>query len=628
MHDSMHDDSMYAYSDDVGMGSMGSTMRDHDIGMDRRKRHRSAHSHPHHNHNRHTPTHGQDHQHGLMYAKPTRYGSLDSYVNQESMLHPGQSEAGGCRFWRSCWFCCSWNVPVVLQPVCQPCECEQMDRAVSHCLFCMQFFGWCCILSLPRLSCLVDLIVSLALYLGPMRGSLSVEDYLVKEAVEYDIGHSCFLVVLLAVTRAVLLFFVFAERRREWTISVSSVFLASTVGFVGTKMLIFRSTRKLYGLLTFQITIASLEYVLYWLVGRRRVVIQGLLTERLSETGPTLGYSGVDLTNPISLLPQHDSMLNAIGAKALSSEQRQRLSGCVSVDSIKDEDSNFVSVGEADVQIHYKLEHGDSKTGENLILLHDFGLGVFSWKSCWPHLLKKHKTVVAFDFPGFGLSERPSEWASGVDNPYQEDFWLKILHKIMHIARMQKAVLVGHGMGGAVAMIAASKMPTRIKRIVAVAPTIYREYTPNSVKPFLHTPSLLRTYFSKIQEQSFFDRKRITNDTIQKINKILEVSNWEFGIQQINKLTRRYSVKAILPSLRCGVTIIHGREDKIVPMSDSELAIKNIPTNNSQNKTIIKLEKCGHVPQEELPEDFAAAVTEQHGGGGALVVDMPPLSAM
>mmetsp|Transcript_18376 Transcript_18376/g.45123 ORF Transcript_18376/g.45123 Transcript_18376/m.45123 type:complete len:524 (-) Transcript_18376:63-1634(-) len=498
-------------------------------------------------------------------VEPTRYGSLDRYVKQqESMMHPGEDTR--C-------FCCSWNLPVALQPVCR-CSCP-VDRACTHCWFCLQFFGCCVLLSTPRLACLVDLMATLAIYLGPMRHGIELMDFLKDEILFYDFETKSFFVVLLAVVRSLTLFSIFAERRREWTIAVSTSFLLLTLGFVGAKLYLCFERKELQPLLAFSIVISVTEYILYWLVGRRRVIMH---RNSLSKLG--LIPNDLPLTFSSSAIPEQYEELTALA----------------------DPDSKFVLVD--GLSVHYKYHVGESKTGEDVVLLHDFGGGVHSWESTIPYLLRESRQVLAFDFPGFGLSGRPTEWPRKM-NPYAEQFWLKILFRLMDAKNMKKSTLVGHGMGGALAAIAANANPTRISKVVLVAPTVFTDYAPKSIQPFLSLPALLKTYYLNLEEQSQFIRKDASHRQEEKKGKYVDFENWDAGIQEVTKMNRRYSVKAILPLLKCPVIIIHGMEDKIVPLSDSELAYKNLM---KARHNLIKMEQCGHVPQQEHPADFAKHV--------------------
>jgi alpha-beta hydrolase superfamily lysophospholipase len=86
------------------------------------------------------------------------------------------------------------------------------------------------------------------------------------------------------------------------------------------------------------------------------------------------------------------------------------LEDTVPVEELDDPDSQFMQVD--GLRVHYKT-YGQ---GEPVfILLHGFGASLFSWREVIGPL-SQYGTVIAYDRPAFGLTERPLEWEG--ENPY------------------------------------------------------------------------------------------------------------------------------------------------------------------------------------------------------------------
>ena len=47
------------------------------------------------------------------------------------------------------------------------------------------------------------------------------------------------------------------------------------------------------------------------------------------------------------------------------------------------------------------------------------------------------------------------------------------------------------------------------------------------------------------------------------------------------------------------VLIIHGKQDRLVPASNSRRLVNMLP-----NAELVELDVCGHMPQEEVPDQF------------------------
>jgi pimeloyl-ACP methyl ester carboxylesterase len=106
--------------------------------------------------------------------------------------------------------------------------------------------------------------------------------------------------------------------------------------------------------------------------------------------------------------------------------------------------------------IHYTLsyliqgeEHGSDGA---LILLHDFPAGAFAWEEVLPGLVGLNRAVYAFDMLGYGLSDHP--WPADTSVWGQADA-LSYLFKSLGLTNV---ILVGHGFGGAVAQVLATRL--------------------------------------------------------------------------------------------------------------------------------------------------------------------------
>ena len=135
------------------------------------------------------------------------------------------------------------------------------------------------------------------------------------------------------------------------------------------------------------------------------------------------------------------------------------------VESLADPDSLFLEVN--DLKVHYKI-YGQ---GEPVyILLHGFAASVFSWREVTQPLAETG-TVIAFDRPAFGLTERPTKWSG--DNPYSPDFQAKLVVGLMDKLKIMEAILVGNSAGGSVATLTSLTYPERVQVLILVDAAIY-----------------------------------------------------------------------------------------------------------------------------------------------------------
>ncbi len=107
----------------------------------------------------------------------------------------------------------------------------------------------------------------------------------------------------------------------------------------------------------------------------------------------------------------------------------------------------------AGVRLHY-LEAG---SGAPLVLLHGIGASFDDWEFQIP-AFAKHFRVIAPDLRGFGKSERAGDYSV---EQFAADVWA-----LLDQLGIERISLVGHSMGGAVALQMAVDQPERIARLV------------------------------------------------------------------------------------------------------------------------------------------------------------------
>lgn len=102
--------------------------------------------------------------------------------------------------------------------------------------------------------------------------------------------------------------------------------------------------------------------------------------------------------------------------------------------------------------------------GTPVIMLHGFGESLLSWRGVFDRVAAV-ADAIALDLPGFGLSDKP---ATG----YHNDRMAAAVLGVMDSLGLREAVLVGHSMGGAVALSVAVRAPERVRGLVLLAPAV------------------------------------------------------------------------------------------------------------------------------------------------------------
>jgi pimeloyl-ACP methyl ester carboxylesterase len=95
-----------------------------------------------------------------------------------------------------------------------------------------------------------------------------------------------------------------------------------------------------------------------------------------------------------------------------------------------------------------------------LLLIHGIGDSSVTWRSVIPHLARHH-TVVAPDLLGHGASDKPRA-------DYSIAGYANAMRDLLSVLGIDRATVVGHSLGGGVAMQFAYQYPERCDRLVLV----------------------------------------------------------------------------------------------------------------------------------------------------------------
>ena len=282
------------------------------------------------------------------------------------------------------------------------------------------------------------------------------------------------------------------------------------------------------------------------------------------------------------------------------------LENTVPAETLVDEDSKFIEVN--GINVHYKT-YGQ---GEPVfILMHGFGASLFSWHEVITPLAE-YGTVIAYDRPAFGLTERPMEWDG--ENPYSQESQIELVVGLMDALNVEQAILVGNSAGGTLAMLTALKYPERVQSLILADPAVYSGGgAPAWIRPLLGTPQMrhvgplfarmFQTRGSEMVELAWHDPSKITNEIVEGYQKPLRVEDWDKVLWELTIASSESDLAERLSEFNMPVLVITGDDDRIVPTEESVRLANDLP-----NAELVIIEESGHLPHEEQPEEFMKAV--------------------
>ena len=226
-----------------------------------------------------------------------------------------------------------------------------------------------------------------------------------------------------------------------------------------------------------------------------------------------------------------------------------------------------------------------------VVLLHGFGADLDSWMFVQP-VLAETRRAIALDLPGHGGSEKV---LAGADAPS----FAAVIDRALAALGIARLHLVGHSMGGGIAVAFASRQPERVASLSLIAsaglgPAINSAFIDGFIKAqrrremqevlslLVHDPALM----SRKMVEDVLRYKRL--DGVGKALAAIAQEWFPNGVQRVG--STEVAVNLALP-----VQLIWGREDRIIPVSQAEALRSRLPVHI--------LDGAGHLPHMEKAAD-------------------------
>ena len=257
----------------------------------------------------------------------------------------------------------------------------------------------------------------------------------------------------------------------------------------------------------------------------------------------------------------------------------------------------------------------DAGEGPPVLLLHGYGDTADGWRRVVPRLLPHHR-VVAVDVPPFGRSDDP-----GV--PRLLDFYRHFFPELLERLEIERATVIGHSLGGAIALHLALERPDLVDRLGLVAPAGLGKAPPwwwhllTRPRPIwraaLAVPSPLTPLVIREGLRRFLDWRLVHDPTHlrEDLRHLVDMHGRPRDLDRLLSAGRccieSYSGRLLEDSraLRMPKWMVWGRHDGLVP-SEHALAFGR----THPDAAVHVLEECGHYPHIELPGRFNRLLRE------------------
>jgi pimeloyl-ACP methyl ester carboxylesterase len=255
---------------------------------------------------------------------------------------------------------------------------------------------------------------------------------------------------------------------------------------------------------------------------------------------------------------------------------------------------------------------------KTLLFLHGLGSYVSFWRFQLDVFAAQGYHVVAFDQLGYGKSDKPALF------PYTMESMAEVVDEVMEVMHLEHATLIGHSMGGEVAMDTAIRFPSRVEKLVLTSPAGFEPFSVKE-KQWFHT-AVNAVFVKATPEYGIWGSIRASNfmrwrDELEflieervRVVKSKEFDSYAYAqVRSINGLAHNDFVRDNLERITAPTLILFGEDDRLIPSAFLHGGrARTWMTYGSEHITGSKLEgfsNCGHTVQMDCPEEYNSALT-------------------
>ncbi|WP_431275875.1 alpha/beta fold hydrolase [Variovorax ureilyticus] len=246
----------------------------------------------------------------------------------------------------------------------------------------------------------------------------------------------------------------------------------------------------------------------------------------------------------------------------------------------------------------------DLGSGPPVLMIHGSGPGVTAWAN-WRlamPVLARQARVIAPDMVGFGYTERPA------GQRYDMDTWVAQAIGVLDALDVEQTDLVGNSFGGALALALTIRHPQRVRRLVLMGSVgVPFAITPGLDAVWGYAPSLAR--MRELLDIFAYDRNLVTDELAQLRYEASIRPGFQESFAAMFPAPRQRWVDAMTSNesdirrIAHETLVLHGREDRVIPLSTSLTLSNWIP-----RAQLHVFGQCGHWTQIEHAARFAQLV--------------------
>lgn len=254
-----------------------------------------------------------------------------------------------------------------------------------------------------------------------------------------------------------------------------------------------------------------------------------------------------------------------------------------------------------------RLRVAEDGTGPPVLYLHGLHLDHSTWHALADELGSGFHHVTP-DLPGFGESEKPPPARFAYD---VEAFTDAVVDLYGGLA-LGRATVLGHGLGGAVAIALAARHPELVSKLILLD-AAWHELEPSLATRVAGVPLfgslVVKQLLGRVAFRAYFRRSLLAPGARladQRIDRYYDLFNTPAArgsaLATLRATADARAVAALTPRIETPTLVVWGRHDRICPAAFGQRLAREI------RGARFELLDAGHCPQEERPKETAAVI--------------------
>jgi pimeloyl-ACP methyl ester carboxylesterase len=252
--------------------------------------------------------------------------------------------------------------------------------------------------------------------------------------------------------------------------------------------------------------------------------------------------------------------------------------------------------------------------GDPILAIHGLGASIYTWRYMVGDPRLANNKLILIDLKGAGKSPKPH------DKKYSILDQADLIYEFIQEHDLKNLTIMGNSYGGGVSLLLAIRLckekPNRLSKLILIDAGAYDIDLPSHLK-ILRTPVIgwlavhllpPKCQARKVLKDSYYDDQKITKEQVAAYAQPIASPGGRYALLETGRQAIPKNFKEIIaqyPTISVPTLVLWGIDDEMIPLKLGRMLHEAIPGSRLE-----LINDCGHIPQEEKPDETICHVAE------------------